>query len=476
MNKKILLLPVLMLVSSLEAYTLTGTIKHSLKGNPAVKARLENYEKAIYDLNIAKSEFLPKLDFTGRYGYTYQLSGGRDFVYKNSLTLMQNLFDGFKTTNQIKVEESKIMAAAYNYVEFVNDTVLNISRYYIDMLKNKELLDLDQQVITFNQDILSKTNELTKSNSGRISDLSKIDSSLQLAEYNYLVRKNNLMDTKFNLQKYTGTIIDENQLEQPNYNLNIVGGLNESILYAIEHNPSVIVGEYKIKTAQAKLKRDKSKYYPSLDLELNYNIDRIGDKTNKYYESLLKVKFNIFNGFADKYTIDKHKSSVRFEQNIKRDIKRQVTQGLELSYSAFTMLKQQIPFLESYIAKTEKTLDLYKKEFRIGTRSLNDLLLAHNEYITAKSKLVTAKYDLMFSKYRILDARGELVNKLLDQEYVNDFYSLLNTNMENTISSDFKISKDEDKDKIIDTLDICDNTPIGKNTKVNAFGCVLLGK
>lgn len=152
----------ILVTSSLSA-ELDRVLDDVLTTNPLIKQKMSNYEQTVYDLKIAKSEYLPKLDYIGRLGYekTLEQVGGanddRGFnTYRNSLVLTQNLFNGLKTVNRVNYEEARVMAAAYNYVEQTNDVAFNVIRQYINVLKFKDLYNLEKENVGLTRAILEK--------------------------------------------------------------------------------------------------------------------------------------------------------------------------------------------------------------------------------------------------------------------------------------------------------------------------------
>ena len=151
---------------NLNALTLNDALDDALTTNPVVLERLKNYDKTIYDLKIAKSEYAPTLDLISKLGYKYNYdrvpSTSADFsrngyhMYQNSLVLTQNLFKGFGTKYKVEYEEARVMAAAYNYVEKTNDIAFNVVKNYLNVLKFKELHTLEKENILLTQDILNK--------------------------------------------------------------------------------------------------------------------------------------------------------------------------------------------------------------------------------------------------------------------------------------------------------------------------------
>jgi outer membrane protein, adhesin transport system len=156
------------------------------------------------------------------------------------------------------------------------------------------------------------------------------------------------------------------------------------------------------------------------------------------------------------------------EHEIQREIKRQIIEGLQLSWTAYTMVEKQLIFLNSYKQESKATLDLYKQEFEDGSRTLIDLLTAQDDYISSRSKLLTATYDLLFAKFRVLDAMGEMVNTLFSQD-AQKYYKPINANYNQISDPEALQLKDRDNDNVSDEIDLCDNTKLG--FKVDMFGC-----
>ena len=464
---------------SLTAMTLNDALSDGLRTNPEILERLKNYDKTVYDLKIAKSEYAPSIDFISRFGYekTYDKHTTAGFqevgyhIYQNSLTLTQNLFNGFSTKYRVKYEKARVMAAAFNYVEKTNDVAFNIVKEYINVLKYADLYKLEKENITLTQDILNKTKELSDAGSGPLSDVKKVDSSLQLAEFNFLTQENNLMDSKFNLGKLLGKRIEHSKLVAPEFNFKLPATMADANNHAITYNPSMIVTNYNIETAKAALVQARSKFSPTVDFELQYNFDKntgAEEGHSRSYSALIVYKHNLYRGNADKNDVRKNKLNIMQEYEIQREIRRQIIEGLQLSWSAYTMIEKQLQFLNSYKEESKATLDLYREEFEDGSRTLIDLLTAQDDYISSRSKYITASYDWLFAKYRILDSMGELINALF-QESAGDFYKPTTANYKRVSSYKLPISEDRDGDKVADKVDLCDNTALG--FEVNMYGC-----
>ena len=126
-------------------------------------------------------------------------------------------------------------------IEKTNDVAFNIVKEYINVLKYNELNKLEKENIVLIQDILNKTKDLSDSGSGLLSDVKKVDSNLQLAEFNFLTQQNNLMDSEFNLGKLLGKKVRHIELEVPKFNFTLPKNMEEATSHSIKHNPSMLV-------------------------------------------------------------------------------------------------------------------------------------------------------------------------------------------------------------------------------------------
>ena len=470
-------LALLTAVSLLSAEDLRTTVKEVLSTNPIILERLKNYNSTKEDIKIAKSGYYPKLDLSLGAGYEHTELNNRpatpdgsfDFgVYDNSLTFTQNIFKGFETTYQVKEHENRTVAAAYHYVEKVNSTSFEMVNQYLLVLKQRELLKNAQENIDINKEILDKVQKLYASGLTTLSEVNKIQSSLSLATSNYVVQENNLKDSLFNFHKVFGRHIDIDSMTKPETNFELPKNIDDAIQFAIENNPSLLVSKYNIKLAQATHHKKKSPFYPQFDIEVSQNYTKnlgASEGERNRFRAMAVVKYNLFNGFADEAALKKSISEVHKEVFIKDTLRRETIDDLALSWAADEQLTKQIEPLQKYKEYAETTLNLYKKEYDLGRRSLLDLLSAQNDFINSESQIINAEYSLIYAKYRILDALGTLVTTIMGNNSVD--YSnvglVVNSNVDYSHYS--KVDKDsQDYDVPMVTLDLNKTAPKNPDT------------
>lgn len=84
-------------------------------------------------------------------------------------------------------------------------------------------------------------------------------------------------------------------------------------------------------------------------------------------------------------------------------------QELSITWNNIARLRQQTPFLQEHVLSTSKVRVAYQQQFRIGQRSLLDLLNTENELFDAQRALVNAQYDLKKAEYQWLALSSQIL-------------------------------------------------------------------
>ncbi|MCD6190676.1 MAG: TolC family outer membrane protein [Sulfurimonas sp.] len=477
-----------LLSSSLFSLTLQESVVEVMNTNPIVAERLKNYRATQQDLTVAESEYYPSVDFRASLGYNsagalktsdedwnHEVQDEQYNNYETSLILTQNLFDGFSTTSKVDYQEARILAAAYNYIEKSNDLAFKMTTAYLNVIRSYELLQTARENVQINDEIFRKVKDLFDSGLTTDSEVKKIESALSLARSNLTVQRNNSRDTEYSFRRVLGRMPNVANMSKPELNISMPDSIERAALYAVNHNPSLLVSRYNIQGAQALHRQTQKDFYPKIDLELAQNYND-ADKLNRFnqpddrFTARLVLSYNIFRGGADTAAAQREISKINQEIDIKRDLKRQVIEGLDLSWNAYEMIAQQLIDLKDYSRFSEKTLELYKEEYDLGRRSLLDLLSAQNDVINSRSQIIIAEHDYLLAKYRILDAMGLLPMAIVGD--TKDFSSRVNLYTDgeaHEILDTIPVKLDVDGDNIVDNLDLCDNSLLENN--IMPYGC-----
>jgi len=484
MMKKSLLLLLLLGSSYIYAESLKSVVASVLNSSPIVKERLANYRATRSAIDVAEAGYYPTLDIKSAIGakttgkFRKSLVQKSYHIFQNSLVLRQNIFSGFATHEQVQYQKMRTLAAAYSYLEKANDVTLQVIKVYLDLQKNKALLHNAKVNVKHNEEIYKKVKKSFKAGLSTMSEVSKIHASLSLSKSNLMVQTNRLRTAEYKYRRVVGRK-PYKKLQKVKINLKLPKNQRKAETYALEYSPSLLVGKYNIKGAEALYRESKSAFMPKVNLEVSQNYNKnysrfIGEDDR--LQALLVVSYNLFNGGADEAKKKIKLAQLSQEVSVVNDLKRQVVENVDLAWSFYLLAKEQIPFLKEYKQNSKKTLAFYSQEYTLGERSMLDLISAENDLKRAKDELISAKYSLLEAKYRIMDSMGLSIVSILgnEQEYYyrvgigadtryvkeNEDYSSLVKAMKADRKHSYTspISRDTDKDGISDRRDVSPNS------------------
>lgn len=473
---------------NLQALTLKQSVLEAMETNPVVQERLKNFNETQQDLEITKSEWLPSLDYRATFGrnsagnvkdsgdseYHHTVEDSTYNHYTNSLKLTQNLFNGFSTTHKIDYQKARILGAAHHYLENANDIAFQMTGAYLDVVRSYQLHQNAKDNVTINEKIYKDVQSLYDQGLTTKSEMTKIYASLSLAKSNLVVQKNNTLDKEFRFKRLFGRDADVSNFSLPSLNYAMPESKERAIMYAIQNNPSILVSNFNIKGAQALYKEKKSKFLPTVDFEVEQVFNDVNKRNNfdmqdDRLKAYVVLSWNLYKGGAHSADIQKSRSTINKEVELQRDLKRQTIEGLELSWSAYEMLGLQLVELYKYYEYSEETLASYQSEYELGRRTLLDLLSAQNDLVNSKNQIINAQMDKLFAQYRILDAMGILVNAVVEDKITYDKIILPTVKPFDVVKDELPVNLDVDKDGIVDSLDICDNSK--NNDDIAPYGC-----
>jgi len=412
--KKITLVTLIQL--PLFALSLPEAVDQTLASNPQMQKVISDYIAIKNDLDIAESGYRPTLDFNAGLGKeeTDKERPGDSVSLtrqESQLIAKQNLFEGFGTQSDIREQESRVKASRYTALQEANSIALRTTEVYLQTLRQKKILDLLLTNVKTHERIYKMIKQKTDSGLSRRSDLEQTQGRLALAYANYISQQNNYQDAITNFERVYGKALSASDLQEPI--LAILPSSTQAGLLKLaqENSPTLLIQKSNIITQESRLQKEKSNFYPIIDLELsgewNEDLDGIEGK-DESYQAMLRLKYNIYAGGNDESTRIKNLQLVTSEKESLNEQQRAVLEKLTLAFTAERILGSQIVCLKVHTKQTRQTADSYAKEYQLGRRTLLDLLNTELEYNSAQQAVENANFDRLYARYRILEASGIL--------------------------------------------------------------------
>ncbi|PWE00533.1 TolC family protein [Marinilabilia rubra] len=408
-------------------WSLKDCIDYARENNLSIKQQNINVE---YQQNLYEQKKLDRVpSLNGSVGY--QLSFGRALdktanEYRNQrfqygsmgVRASVPLFQGFALQNQVKQNEANWRAAQNELEAAKNDLALNITAYYLQVLFDKELLEVAKEQHKVALEQVENTQKLVEA--GRVAEGNLMEIQAQAAReaLNVTQMENNLTLSLLNLAQAL-------DLEDPG-NFNIVypdmPELREQDLMlpstlfntAVEIMPEIEASRYNLESDEYALKAARGRLYPSLSLDAGWNtsVSKYKDEQNFDFNSRFRNNANqfigvtinipVFNNFSVRNNVKNSELSIRsakFElEKEKQVLRKEIQQAYADAEAAFQKYNSARVAVDSY----EESLRYTEKKFSVGLVSPVDYSVARSDYIRAQSDFLQAKYEYVL-RTKILD-------------------------------------------------------------------------
>jgi len=401
------------------AMELVPTIEDAIIHNPEFREQLKVYQGTQAELDGAEGSWLPTVDIAAGIGLeeTDNVSNGSSTSLtrkESSIRITENLFEGFKTENEIDRQQAKMDAAAYSAEAKANQIALDMTEAYVNLLKEQELLRLEGDNKKTHERILDQITQRTDAGIGNQVEVDQAKARLALANSNEMAARNNYNDALSRFQRALGRMPD-NDLIKPSVEFQLPATLTEATDIALLNHPTLRSAYADIAAAQAQHRSAKRTYYPRFDIEIekrwDEDINGIEGK-DENLQAMRRMRYNLYNGGKDSANRNRTAAAVQQSPEIRNNARRQTIENLRYAWSAKKYVGEQLVYIKEHIKLTYETLEGYRKQFSIGRRSLLDLLNTEDEYNSALRTLVTSESEYLIAQYRILNGMGTLLDTL----------------------------------------------------------------
>lgn len=424
LNTSYLLVFVFALSTAANAVTLLQATEQAITTNPEVLEQLNQKLSRDAEIRQAQSGYFPTVDVTAGYGTeTSDNNSTRVTKFGHSrsmnrqeadIVLRQMLFDGYETSSETARHEYRSDSAQFQLINLSQEVTIDAITAFINVLRTQKLVKFAQDNVTIHEKIHDQVELRSSMGADNQGSLSQITGRLNLAYSNLEAEKNNLQDALTEYEKVIGTMPSD-ALEEASFDLDFPKDFKQTLDKALENHPAIMAAQSDISSVKMQRRTSQSNYYPDLELELGSewadNQNGVRGHDNGHY-AMINVRYNLFQGGADKARVSKDAYLIREAQKRLDVTRRKVIKAVEISWNAYNSTNKRADFLQKYVDSTVKTRDAYEQQFRIGERTLLDLLNTENEIFSAHSENIKNKYENILAKYRVIDSMGILLREL----------------------------------------------------------------
>ncbi len=223
-----------------------------------------------------------------------------------------------------------------------------------------------------------------------------------------------LLESAIAFMSRTGAPLDNASLPPPITD-KLPTSLNDAVALARTNNPRVKIAMADIDAAGAYVREARSALWPKITLEatgrIGNDVDGFEGKTTDVSARVV-LRWNLYSGGVTQANIQeqiRRDSEERFKLH---EVVREVDDDVQEAWTRHDQQRILTGQLEQQARISDDLVNSYREQFKVGRRSLLDLLDAQNTRYNAQVRVETARFAELFAEYKVLAATGTLLDAL----------------------------------------------------------------
>lgn len=397
---------------------LQSVVEKVLMTHPEIQVRFQDLTSSLEGQNVARGALRPQVTAQGWVGREWRSNSenGADTDWNPgwNVQLRQMIFDGFATSSGVRQLGFEKLSKFYD-LRATTETLANEAvGAYLDVQRYREMERLARDNFATHQVTLGQLRERQQSGVGRGVDLEQSSGRVSLAQSNLMTETNNLNDVMQRYRRVVGEYPPAEMAPVPEVTDRlIVPAVTRDFGDALRSNPQLLSKQALLQAAEAGQKAAKGASLPKVEFVASTGRDREQSTPAFWNQQTSRVQvmmtYNLSRGGADDARLRQTIAQGYAAHDVRDYTCRNLLQEMSITWNNIARLRQQAPFLQEHVLSTSKVRVAYQQQFKIGQRSLLDLLNTENELFDAERALVNAQYDLKKAEYQWLTLSSQIL-------------------------------------------------------------------
>lgn len=386
-------------------------INLGLINNRDLKSASLNVEAAKYLYRVERADMFPSLDgrlIASRQKISKAASSDNesyiDSSYQANLASISyevDLFGRLRNKNEIALQEYFATASARSALKL--SLIAEIANSYYQLLADKELLDLAEQILTIQNSSLDLILENRKNGLASDLDVETARTNSLMARSNKLLYEKYVEQDKNALLLLLGTkdlpkFLNNKQLRDIEITSSFIGNIPSSVLFA---RPDIMQAEHKLKAANADIGIARAAFFPTL--QITSNIGFSSNELNNLFSSaasgswsfIPQITLPIFRAGENKARLNYSKTQKEIMLSSYEKVIQTAFKEVKDELAIYQNLQAEYEIQNSLVNSAQNSYNLTNDRYLNGIDNLLNLYAKQQNFCLAKqNKIKTEKLYL----------------------------------------------------------------------------------
>ena len=405
------------------ALSLQEAMAVAVESNPEIGQAIENREAIEFELRQARGLYLPSVDLEASTGVrrldnpSRRLSGVEDdelYPSEAGVVVTQKLFDNGARRAELTRQASRVDGASFRVLERSEFIGLSVVQDYLEYLLQAQIVGDAKRNLGFHQSILGDIREGIQGGALTDADRQQAEERLYAATARVQEASEELEAAKIRFFKTVGKPLT-NPSKPGSVAKALPRSLDDALGLARRNNPRVHMAGSDIDAAASMVDAARAKYGPEVVAEgrarIGNDIDGAEDETNDL-QARLVLRWNLYRGGIDKANEQEQIRRVSEQRLALHQVQREIEEAVRISWDRRFRQADLAKTLRQQSIANDRLVTSYREQFKVGQRSLLDVLDAQNTRFNTATLSNTAAFASLFAEYRLLAATGQLLKTM----------------------------------------------------------------
>lgn len=389
---------------SVNAQGLREAVQLALQRYPTVLATAAKSQAAVHDIDRAKGAHWPQLSWTGTYN-AYQSGSVSDYWVQSPMVSL-NLWSGRKIESDVHRSKALAEAGRHQMRLTRDDVALLTAEAYLNWAHQGEMVRLALWNVQAHEKILNDFIKITEVDSGRRIDLNQAQVRYDNARLSLTQRE---ADELLSRQRLRRMLMGDLPSEPADLDWVAESGPSSQAL-ALESlnddHPLIAQLAAQVAAGKAEVQRVRSQYFPAVNLTHGKQTYQ-GLSQGRYVTQLI-VSVPIWDGGSTPAMVAAATANLEANEHNLAEARLFLREKISSQWSDWSsaMHRHITGLAQSDVA--QELVQGYWKQFRVGRRSLLDLLNVQSDFYLYQSNATAALYETRLARARMLAAMGRL--------------------------------------------------------------------
>lgn len=371
--------------------SLRESILFAFDRDPSISQQAAQMGIGQAQIDEARSGWMPQISLNGNTGHsqTTDSSGSLKNSAAWGLSLTQLVYDFGKTDSAISQTSAQRDSYRYQLMSTLSTVAEKTALSYVDVKRYSDLTNAAKE----NVQALKNVQQLAKlrSDAGLSSTSDELQTQTRIAGMQATLEQYNaaLQSARARLSVLTG--IDAQRLSPLPNSLEVKQESLDSIDYSLI--PAVLAARTMETSAQYGVERAKSQHWPTLSLKGGRT--RYESDNRSYWDDQIQLNVDapLYQGGAVSARVRQAEGTRAMASSQVEQARFDVLQKASVAQADWAGARGRMEAGRLQLITALRTRDVYKNEYTLSKRSINDLLSVEQDVWQATSSKITAEYD-----------------------------------------------------------------------------------